>query len=74
MKRNSLIETLRVVHIYTANVEEEKVKSGLLKSFINSAFRGSTSSLVMQALGQSNASIDELNQIKSLIAQIENKK
>ncbi len=67
-------DTASRTHIYTANVEEEKVKSGLFKSFINSAFRGSTSSLVMQALGQSNASIDELNQIKSLIAQIENKK
>lgn len=67
-------DTASRTHIYTAKVEEEKVKSGLLKSFINSAFRGSASSLVMQALGQSNASLEELDQIKSLIQQIEDKK
>lgn len=61
-------------HIYTANVEEEKIKSGLLKNFINSAYRGSASSLVMQALGQGKTSADELDQIKSLIADIENRK
>ena len=66
-------DTASRTHIYMANVEEEKVKSGLLESFINSAYRGSASSLVMQALGQSNASMDELNQIKSLIQQIERK-
>lgn len=67
-------DTARRTHIYTANVEEEKIKSGLLESFINTAYRGSASSLVMQALGQSNASMDELNQIKSLIEKIERKK
>ncbi len=61
-------------HIYKANVEEDKVKSGLLESFIKSAYRGSASSLVMQALGQSNASMEELDQIKSLIQQMEDKK
>jgi len=64
-------DTASRTHIYTANVEEEKVKSGLLQSFINSAYRGSASSLVMQALGQGKASADELEQIKSLIADIE---
>lgn len=67
-------DTASRTHIYTAKVEEEKVKSGLLKNFINSAYRGSASSLVMQALGQSNASLEELDQIKSLIQQIEDKK
>lgn len=60
-------------HIYTANVEEEKIKSGLLDSFIKNTFRGSASSLVMQALGQGKTSDEELQKIKSLIAEIENK-
>ncbi len=67
-------DTASRTHIYTANVEEEKIKSGLLKNFINSAYRGSASSLVMQALGQGKTSADELDQIKSLIADIENRK
>lgn len=67
-------DTASRTHIYIAKVEEEKVKSGLLKNFINSAYRGSASSLVMQALGQSNASMEELDQIKSLIQQIEKNK
>ena len=64
-------DTASRTHIYTAKVEEEKVKSGLLKNFINSAYRGSASSLVMQALGQSDASAEELDQIKLLIEKIE---
>lgn len=67
-------DTASRTHIYAANVEEEKIKSGLLKNFINSAYRGSASSLVMQALGQGKTSADELDQIKSLIADIENRK
>ncbi len=67
-------DTASRTHIYSAKVEEETVKSGLLKSFINTAYRGSASSLVMQALGQSNASMEELDQIKSLIQKIEDRK
>lgn len=67
-------DTASRTHIYSAKVEEETIKSGLLKNFINSAYRGSTSSLVMQALGQSNASLEELNEIKSLIQKIESSK
>lgn len=66
-------DTASRTHIYSANVEEEKIKSGLLKNFINSAYRGSASSLVMQALGQGKTSADELDQIKLLIADIENR-
>jgi len=67
-------DTASRTHIYKANVEEDKVKSGLLQSFINTAYRGSASSLVMQALGQGQTSADELAKIKSLIADIEGKK
>ena len=67
-------DTASRTHIYQANVEEKNIKSGLLENFINTAFRGSASSLVMQALGQSDASSAELEEIKSLISAIENKK
>ena len=71
-KELAIRDTSSRTHIYSANVEEGMIKSGLLESFINSAFRGSASSLVMQALGQSKTSLDELEKIKLLIAEIEN--
>lgn len=73
-KELTVRDTANRTHIYQANVEEKKIKSGLLESFINNAFRGSASSLVMQVLGQSNASEDELNQIKQMIEKIESNK
>ncbi len=61
-------------HIYSANVSEDETKSRLLRTFIDSTFKGSASSLVMQALGNHNASKDELDEIKALIEKMENKK
>ena len=60
-------------HIYTAAVQQEEAQSLLLQQFVNNTFRGSTAQLVMQALGNQQASSDELDEIKALIAQIENK-
>jgi hypothetical protein len=37
------------------------------------AFQGSSMDLVMQALGNSTSSPEELNELKSLIAKLENK-
>ncbi len=60
-------------HIYTAAVLETDAQSELLQQFVNNTFRGSTARLVMQALGNQQASADELDEIKALIAQLENK-
>lgn len=60
-------------HIYTAAVEETDAQSALLDQFVSNTFRGSTARLVMQALGSHQASRDELEEIKALIAQLENK-
>lgn len=62
------------VHIYEAAVEESTTQQHLLKRFVDTLFRGSASHLVMQALGNHHASSEELDQIKSLIEAIENKK
>lgn len=58
-------------HTYTAAVREEDTQSLLLQQFVDNAFRGSTVRLVMQALGSHEASAAELDEIKALIAQIE---
>jgi BlaI family transcriptional regulator, penicillinase repressor len=57
-------------HIYSANVNEQSTQAELLKDFNKNAFRGDTASLVMRALGEGNASVEELAEIKAFIEQI----
>lgn len=61
-------------HAYTAAVQESDTKGLLLQQFVDNAFRGSTARLVMQALGNHEASTEELDEIKALIAKIEKEK
>ena len=58
-------------HIYTAAVSENDTQSLLLQEFMDNTFRGNAARLVMQALGNHEASTEELDEIKALIAQIE---
>lgn len=58
-------------HIYTANVQEETTQSVLLKGFVESTFRGSSATLVLQALGNANTTAQELAEIKALIEKME---
>jgi predicted transcriptional regulator len=58
-------------HIYTPSVPEEQTQSVLVQDFVNAAFRGSASSLVLRALGNGNATKAELDKIKDLIAKLE---
>lgn len=57
-------------HTYTAAVSEEDTQRGLVDRFVETAFRGSASKLVMQVLGQHKASREELDEIKKLLNQI----
>ena len=59
------------IHIYHAAVGESIPQQRLLKHFVDTLFRGSASQLVMQALGNHEASSEELDEIKSLIKKIE---
>ena len=58
-------------HIYTPVPDMNTTRGELLERFLESTFSGSASSLVMQALGNHNASAEELNEIKELIEQLE---
>ncbi len=58
-------------HTYTAFVQERDTQDLLIQQFVDNAFRGSTARLVMQALGNHEASTEELDEIKALIAKIE---
>ena len=67
-------DTSQRSHTYTALLQEDDAKTGLLKEFVSNAFRGSTSQLVLSALGNGKTTQAELNEIKELIKQIENDK
>lgn len=58
-------------HVYEAAVGEESTQHMLLDKFIGSAFRGSATRMVMQALGNQQVSKEELDEIKKLIDSIE---
>lgn len=59
-------------HIYSAQVKESDTQSELLNKFLESAYRGSASKLVLQVLGNHKASQEELKEIKALIDKLEN--
>lgn len=75
MAEKSLVDrdTSARTHVYRALAQEGDVQKGLLKRVINTAFHGSASNLIMQALGDHRASAEELRAIKDLIRQIETK-
>ncbi len=64
-------ETSRT-HIYEALIEREQVQTAMLDKLLNSAFGGSASKLVLNALGRGNTSRKELEEIKALINKLEN--
>ncbi len=61
-------------HIYEASAERERTQQNLLDTFVDNVFSGSAMNLVMQALGNHQASKAELDEIKALISKIENDK
>lgn len=55
------------VHIYEANVSKEKTQNQFLGKMISSLFDGSSTQLVMQALGTHAPSKEELDEIQQLL-------
>jgi len=58
-------------HTYTAAITETDTQTVLLQEFVDQTFRGSAMKMVMQALGNHDASTEELDEIKALIAHME---
>ena len=58
-------------HVYKAEVGEEQTQNLLLDRFVDATFRGSAMKLVMQTLGNHQASKEELEEIKKLIESLE---
>jgi predicted transcriptional regulator len=58
-------------HVYSALLDKEKVQHQLLDRLLDTAFGGSAQKLVLQALGNYEASREELQEIKALISKLE---
>ncbi len=63
VKRDDSMRT----HVYQAAVNKEKTQRHLLTKMIDSLFGGSTTQLVIQALGEHKASPEELQKIQELL-------
>jgi BlaI family penicillinase repressor len=60
-------------HIYTPLLKKEDTQSIMIKNLVDKVFSGSASNLVLQALGNHKTSQKELEEIKKLIDDIEQK-
>jgi BlaI family penicillinase repressor len=60
-------------HIYSPAIEEKKTKSFLLEKFVDTMYNGSSSSLMMQLLGNKKTSQEEIDEIRILLDKLENK-
>lgn len=60
-------------HVYSAAMEEGRVKGNMLGRFVDSMYNGSPSSLMMALLGNDKTSAEELQKIKELLNQMDGK-
>lgn len=58
-------------HVYSAVASQDEMQVRLLDRLLETAFSGSASKLVMQALGNHRTSEEELQEIKDLIKKLE---
>ncbi|OEK01953.1 transcriptional regulator [Roseivirga sp. 4D4] len=61
-------------HIYSAVVEQTDVQKEMLGGFVNKVFSGSSQNLILQALGNQQPSQEELDEIRAMLDQLENKR
>ena len=67
--RNVLSKT----HIYTPTLQREIAQEQYLNKIIQTLFSGSTSQLVLQALGKHHPTTSDLDEIKNMINSLQNK-
>ncbi|HVX49917.1 MAG TPA: BlaI/MecI/CopY family transcriptional regulator [Chitinophagaceae bacterium] len=58
-------------HVYSAAMDEQKMKGMLLDKFVDNMYNGSAGSLVLQLLGNKKASKKELQAIKDLLNRLD---
>lgn len=60
-------------HVYSTEYKKSDTQNTMINKLAKSMFGGSSAQLAMQALGSSNVSKEELDEIKKLLGQIEKK-
>ena len=58
-------------HVYEARLAREETQAQLLGDFLDRAFEGSATNLVMQVLSSQRASAEELEQIRAVLDELE---
>jgi BlaI family penicillinase repressor len=58
-------------HVYSPAEEESKTKTALLERFVDSMYRGSAASLVMQLFGNKNTSSEDLEEIREYLRKLD---
>jgi predicted transcriptional regulator len=73
MHEKGLLErdTASKTHIYKAMVSQKQTQGQIIQRMIDTAFNGSATQLVMQALGNHKTSKEELEQIRQYLEQME---
>lgn len=61
-------------HIYQPKVSRESLQKNLLGKIIDNVFEGSSTSLIMRALGENKPSPHELDQIQELLNRLKEEK
>ncbi|MDP9078222.1 MAG: BlaI/MecI/CopY family transcriptional regulator [Bacteroidota bacterium] len=64
-------DTTSKTHLYKSLITREQAQQTALDKIISTVFKGSTSDLVIQALGHHRASKDEIDAIKDYLKQFE---
>ncbi len=66
-------DTTSKTHLYKSLITREQAQQTAIDKIISTVFKGSTSDLVIQALGHHRASKDEIDAIKDYLKQFEGK-
>jgi predicted transcriptional regulator len=66
-------DTSSKTHLYRPLVNQQKTQQHLVRKMIDDVFNGSASRLVMQALGNQNATSDEIDAIKKYLDELSKK-
>ena len=60
-------------HVYQAKIEEEKAQKDILNGFMHNLYRGNAMKMMMQILGNHNTTKVELEQLRQVIDDLEQK-
>lgn len=58
-------------HIYKAGLQKDETTGNLIKKFVDNVFQGSSSNLIMQILGNTQPTKEELEKVKNYLNKLQ---